>query len=123
MEEAGFTVIPDRCAADVNGWSEACETLRSMVSNDAFQRWFRAAEWMGHEDGVGSVAVPGEIHQVWIETNYLPELTMAVSQAFEDVREVKVIVGDTAPGTPSEDDGSAAPRTMSRPVVLDLRVR
>ena len=29
--------------------------------------------------------MPGEIHQVWIETNYLPELSMAVSGTFEGV--------------------------------------
>jgi chromosomal replication initiator protein len=65
-----------------------------MVSHDAFQRWFRAARWLGVEDDVASIAVPGEIHQVWIETNYLPELTMAVTGIFDDVREVRIIVDD-----------------------------
>lgn len=69
-----------------------------MVGNDAFQRWFRAASWQGLEDGVGMMTVPGEIHQVWIETNYMPELNMALSQAFADLREVKILVsGDAAP--------------------------
>jgi chromosomal replication initiator protein len=80
------------------GWESVCGALREMVSHDAFQRWFRAARWLGVEDDVGSVSVPGEIHQVWIETNYLPELTMAVSGVFEDVREVRVVVGDEATG-------------------------
>ena len=76
------------------GWDEVCEALRVMVSNDAFQRWFRAARWLGVEDDVASIAVPGEIHQVWIETNYLPELTMAVTGIFDEVREVRVVVGE-----------------------------
>jgi chromosomal replication initiator protein len=63
-----------------------------MVSHDAFQRWFGAAKWLGIEDDVASVSVPGEIHQVWIETNYLPELTMAVTGVHEEVREVQVVV-------------------------------
>lgn len=95
---AEATAYTDLRAGDGGGWSVACDLLRSMVSNDAFQRWFRAAEWLGCEDGTGTVAVPGEIHQVWIETNYLPELTMAVSQAFEEVREVKVVVSEVNSG-------------------------
>jgi hypothetical protein len=56
-------------AAPAGGWEGVCDELRSMVSHDAFQRWFRAARWLGCENGVATVAVPGEIHQVWIETN------------------------------------------------------
>ncbi|MEI6674684.1 MAG: chromosomal replication initiator protein DnaA [Verrucomicrobiota bacterium] len=76
-------------------WSAVCDTLRASVGQDAFQRWFRAAHWQGHQNGIAAVAVPGEIHQVWIETNYLPELTMAVSGTFEDVREVKVVLAQS----------------------------
>lgn len=76
------------------GWDEVCDGLRAMVSHDAFQRWFRAAHWLGIEDDVASIAVPGEIHQVWIETNYLPELIMAVTGIFDEVREVRVVVGE-----------------------------
>ncbi len=78
--------------AERGGWEQICEALQAMVSRDAFQRWFGAARWLGVEDDIATIAVPGEIHQVWIETNYLPEITMAVTGVFEDVREVKVIV-------------------------------
>ncbi len=105
VEEKDLTGYSDEGSAGRGGWGQACELLRSMVGNDAFQRWFRATEWQGLEDGVGRVAVPGEIHQVWIETNYMPELNMALSQAFTDLREVKVVVGGTAP----EAAAAAAP--------------
>jgi chromosomal replication initiator protein len=78
-------------------WSGVCVELRGIVGEDAFQRWFRNAEWAGEEGGIATVTVPGEIHQVWIETNFLPELTMAVSQVFATVREVRVEVGGVAP--------------------------
>ncbi len=79
--------------ATENGkWEQVCVALQKMVSKDAFQRWFGAARWLGVEDDVASIAVPGEIHQVWIETNYLPELTMSVTGVLDDVREVRVIV-------------------------------
>ena len=77
-------------------WSDVCDLLRASVGDDAFQRWFRAAAWAGQEDGVGTVTVPGEIHQVWVETNYLPELSVAVNRVFRDVREVRVAVADVA---------------------------
>jgi len=90
------------------GWNQVCEALRGMVGADAFQRWFRLATWMGEEDGVAAVAVPGEIHQVWIETNYLPELTNAVTAVFEDVREVNVVLIEV-PGVNADGSASHAP--------------
>ncbi len=87
----------EKNALTVGGWVEVCEALRILVSPDAFQRWFRAAKWLGVEDDIGTIAVPGEIHQVWIETNYMPELMTAVSGVFEDAREVRVIVSEEDP--------------------------
>jgi chromosomal replication initiator protein len=81
-------------ALENDGWEKVCSALRATVSNDAFARWFRAAKWMGVEDDVASIAVPGEIHQVWIETNYLPELTMAVTGVFNDVLDVRIVVSE-----------------------------
>ncbi len=79
-------------AVECGGWERVCGALQSMVSRDAFQRWFGAARWLGVEDDVATISVPGEIHQVWIETNYLPEVIMSVTGIFEDVREVRVVV-------------------------------
>jgi chromosomal replication initiator protein len=82
-------------------WAEICGKLQVMVSPDAFQRWFRAARLMDCDNGVASIGVPGEIHQVWIETNYLPELTSAVSETLESIHEVRVVI--------ASDDVVAAP--------------
>ena len=96
----------------MGGWDEACVALRAMVSPDAFQRWFRAACWLGVEDGVATISVPGEIHQVWIETNYLPELKMAVMGVFEDVREVRIEVGQDS-GLAGDVEGNCAASSPS----------
>lgn len=113
-------------------WEDVCEKLRAMVGGDAFQRWFGTARWLGVEDDSCAIAVPGEIHQVWIETNYLPELKMAVTGVFEDVREVKIVVGADSPvnAAASDDDASASAPSV-RPVhgaelkgeALDKRVK
>jgi len=101
-------MTPAPATKENRGWDLICAQLRSSVGHDAFQRWFRAAKWVGIEDDIASVAVPGEIHQVWIETNYLPELTMAVSGIFEDVREVKVVLGATHERGATHPNGHAA---------------
>lgn len=97
--------------APEEGWELACQALRGLVGGDAYQRWFGTARWAGLEDGVASVAVPGEIHQVWIETNYLPELKMALTQTFEDAREVRIVVSAESVAA----DGDAKAIFPSRP--------
>jgi len=80
-------------------WETACEALGRLVSKDAYQRWFRASRFVGMEDSKAVIAVPNEIHQVWIETNYMPELASAVAGAMEGVRGVKLVVEDAIPVT------------------------
>lgn len=91
-EETGVAV--DETAAQ---WGAACEVLGRLVSKDAYQRWFRASRLVGVEDSRAVVAVPNEIHQVWIETNYLPELASAVSESIEGVRGVRLVVDAGVP--------------------------
>ncbi len=98
-------------------WAEVCGLLRAQVGEDAFQRWFRAASWAGHEDGVATVTVPGEIHQVWIETNYLPELSLAVNQVFSDVRDVRVAVAGSGDSPEGESDSVRATPPSGAPVL------
>jgi chromosomal replication initiator protein len=124
MEEEVVTQDMDGVSVDFTaasgGWEAVCETLRAMVSHDAFQRWFRAARWLGVENATATVAVPGEIHQVWIETNYLPELTSAVSEVFEEVRDVRVVVDAGSPVGVSEDgDASVSAPAVARHVGLE----
>jgi chromosomal replication initiator protein len=103
MARDGTSESDTRECVAAGEWDRVCGALRGIVGEDAFQRWFRSATWLGAENAVATVTVPGEIHQVWIETNYLPELTMAVNQVLDSVREVRVVVGEggevSAPAT------------------------
>ena len=98
-----------------NEWERVRESLQKMVSRDAFQRWFGAARWLGVEDDVASIAVPGEIHQVWIETNYLPELTMSITGVLDDVREVRLVVSEDIESPNDFPGGSRHPQQTARP--------
>jgi chromosomal replication initiator protein len=102
------------------GWEEVSAALRAMVSPDAFSRWFGAACWLGVEDGVAVITVPSEIYQVWIEANYLPELTMAVSGIFEEAREVKVVVAEAASaGAERQSHGQTPSARPTQAMTLD----
>ncbi len=79
---------------DDGNWSAVSGKLRKSIGADAFQRWFGAASWGGMENGEGKIVVPGEIHQVWIETNYLPELVMAAGEFHEGLLHVKIAVAE-----------------------------
>ncbi len=83
-------------------WGKIAEALRKSIGGDAFQRWFGAASWGGATNGQGTVTVPGEIHQVWIETNYLPELLQAANLAHEGLHKVSIVIAEGAPRGGSE---------------------
>ena len=132
VEAAAGEVIGNHNVEDgVGEWDQVASALRGSVGQDAFQRWFGAAEWKGVHDGVATLAVPGQIHQVWIETNYLPELQVAVLEAFSDAREVEVVVNDAKVGAVAEagDEvgGHAAVRGGRTPTLegeaLDRRIK
>ena len=77
-------------------WQKIAGILRKSIGADAFQRWFGGASWGGTENGKGTVVVPGEIHQVWIETNYLPELLFAAGEAQEGIHHINIAVAESA---------------------------
>ncbi len=89
-------------------WEEVCERLRDLVSDDAYDRWFRASRLAAVDERQVEIAVPNEIHQVWIETNYLNELTAAVRDVFPEVAEVRVDVHDgVEPAEPRSPEAGA----------------
>ena len=90
FEEDAMAAVADVAAQ----WEATCEVLGGLVSKDAYQRWFRASRLVAVEDSKAVVAVPNDIHQVWIETNYMPELATAVAETIDGVRGVKLVVED-----------------------------
>ncbi|BCX50271.1 chromosomal replication initiator protein DnaA [Haloferula helveola] len=112
MDQAGALARSD----DNNGseqtaedWLGVCERLSGLVSKDAFERWFRASRLGKVEDRTAEILLPNEIHHVWIETNYLNELTAAVREQFPDVAEVKLVVApvkEVVAEAPPEDEAA-----------------
>ena len=75
-------------------WEGVSESLKGLVSSDAFSRWFHTAQLVHMSETEAVLAVESDMHQVWIETNYLPEVQTAFSQASDMPLKVKVVVAD-----------------------------
>ncbi len=122
VKSHGEVDAKEEVSQEEHAWSVVCETLREHVGVDAFQRWFNAASWSGEDSGVATITVPGEMHQVWIETNYMPELTLAVNSLYQDVHEVKIAVADV-PGSSFQGqlaiDADAKPSQRASMPALD----
>jgi len=109
-------------------WQAASEELRRLVRDDAFQRWFGAAVWLGVENGTARIEVPGEIHQVWIEANYMPELKSCLGELDDSVRDVVLSVASkSAESTGDEASAKVAATSPRTPElgeeVLEKRLR
>ncbi len=120
-EGEGTSVKSDTRAPEE--WVAISDTIRNAIGADAFQRWFGAASWTGVVNDEAVVKVPGEIHQVWIETNYLPELLRAVNGVHEGLRKVRIEIAAS-----EDQEGNPAPapavlRTEMPGEILEKRVK
>ncbi len=66
--------------------------MKKQVSSDAYQRWFSAAYCHSISETEIEISVPSDIHQVWIETNFLPELQVSISEILDSVVQPKIVV-------------------------------
>jgi len=61
-------------------WGKVKAKLSEYISDDAFLRWFKNAELIDEENQDGVVGVQSDMHQIWIETNYMDELRAAFAE-------------------------------------------
>lgn len=79
-------------------WRGVRARLTELVSEDAFERWFRACRLLGIENRVALIGIPNEIHQVWIESNYMTELQASLNEGGHEVTEVQLTIEDQKAG-------------------------
>ena len=73
-------------------WRQICKRLENLVGTGSLERWFGAARLAAVADGAALLEVPNEIHQVWIETNYVDELRSAMGEVIRDFVDVRIEV-------------------------------
>ena len=86
-------------------WQEVSDALKKLVSSDAYGRWFQSAYLREVNETEAILAVASDMHQVWIETNYLPEVQSALSSTSSLPRKIRVVVCENLQNLP---DGAAA---------------
>jgi chromosomal replication initiator protein len=75
-------------------WEEIAGNIRPHVSTDAFNRWFSEIELVQTDECMLTFQVPNTIHQLWIESNYLPLVQSATLAVLAGPREIKFRVAD-----------------------------
>ncbi|MDP0490021.1 MAG: chromosomal replication initiator protein DnaA [Verrucomicrobiota bacterium JB023] len=107
--------------------------LRTLVRDDAYNRWFRDSRLTLEEDGSWFLEVPSDTHCLWIETNFMPELHQALGEVLEPsaVAHVRLRVAQARPVTevravgrePETATAAAARKSPEKPGQLDRRIR
>lgn len=75
-------------------WAGVSNELRKLVSGDAYERWFNRAAISEVNETEASLGVPSDIHQVWIETNYMPEVQTALAAVSNMPLKLRVVVDE-----------------------------
>ncbi|MGJ8672584.1 chromosomal replication initiator protein DnaA [Rubritalea sp.] len=108
-------------SGDQKIWNAVSSHLQELLSPDAFQRWFDGAECAEISQNEIKIAVPSDIHQVWIETNFMPELQAAVSKVLDASVVSKVIVAGSEDFTlEGGSDQDTSEHSVSLPVADQL---
>ncbi len=97
-------------SADLNTvWNGIAARIKTEVSADTYDRWFREIELVELDEKNLTLRVPNNIFQFWIESNYLNLLRSATMLALGSSREVKFIFAgeqaEVAPIVPSRTNG------------------
>jgi len=76
-------------------WQNISNHLIELVGDHAYTRWFSAASIEEQSDSAIEIGVESDTHQLWIETNYLPELQEAIARACPEPLTVTLSVMNT----------------------------
>ncbi len=79
-------------------WKQIAENVKKGVGDDTFTRWFQDAEPLSLTEKELILCVPNNIHQLWIETNYMPLLRPAIVLAVGSERVVRFVCASHAQG-------------------------
>ncbi len=78
-------------------WDKIADALRSEVSPEIFDRWFKAVEPLEINGNHITLKVPNDIYRYWIEDNYLGSLRAAILLVLKGPREVRFLCDGAAP--------------------------
>jgi chromosomal replication initiator protein len=102
------------------GWEDVAKRLGTLVSDETMVRWFKGAELEVVDENTCKVIVPSDTHVLWIEANYMPELTSALSATLDIHGKPQLVSapGESALAAVEESGGQL---TLIAPVAGDAR--
>lgn len=77
-------------------WDKISAALRSEVSGDVFDRWFKAVEPVEITGQHLTLKVPNDIYRFWIEDNYIGSLRAAILLVVKGALEVRFVCDGAA---------------------------
>lgn len=75
-------------------WAEICGHIKTEVSADSYDRWFRDIEPVELDEKTLTLRVPNSIFQLWIENNYQAHLRSVVMLALGAPRDIRYVYQD-----------------------------
>ncbi len=78
-------------------WVQISSALRAELGDGVFDRWFSTLSLAGADASGVTLVIPNSIYQVWIESNYGPQLQAALMTVFGGRRKVAFQVDNGAP--------------------------
>ena len=95
-------------------WAEIVDLIKTHVSADSYERWFRQIEAVELDDKTLTLSVPNKIFQLWIETNYDVQLRSVVTMVVGAPREIKYVFRD--------EEGVELPHPPKRTIIPKTKV-
>lgn len=123
-------------SGESGNWDLVQAKLADYISHDAFTRWFKNAELVDVAGKPGVIAVQSDMHQIWIETNYMDELRAAFAEGAGIHCKPEVVVKGEPLAEPREQTKQAArssrakggvkvvtPDSSTKPVAFERRLK
>jgi chromosomal replication initiator protein len=99
-------------------WSQISSALRAELGDGVFDRWFSTLRLAGADDAAVTVGIPNSIYQVWIESNYGPQLQAALMAVFGGRRRVSFQVENGNPVETASAVEAEAPSDTPEPAAV-----
>ena len=93
-------------------WVQISSALRAELGDGVFDRWFSTLSLAGADASGVLLVIPNSIYQVWIESNYGPQLQAALMTVFGGRRKVAFRVDNGAPPETASIPEVEAPAEM-----------
>ena len=96
-------------------WVQISSALRAELGDGVFDRWFSTLSLAGADASGVTLVIPNSIYQVWIESNYGPQLQAALMTVFGSRRKVAFHVENGAPAETASIPEVEAPAETPEP--------